>query len=342
MTLRPLPGAVAAQRTIAVVGDLWTLRILRTVFRGRRRHGDFVAELGISRAVLSDRLARLVTQGVLVREAAEGRHPEYRLTERGLDLWSLFLAMWQWESDWGSAHDPDSWATDRPRAQVMHADCGRAMRPQLRCAACAGPVLPFDTQALRREPASAEHAGEAASEGGERPEADGSPGGAWATAAIDPTSEADADAPERASPSAFRRGRGARRGQGSGLARVVGDRWSAAVVAAAFRGARQFAQFRQQLGIGPAQLSERLAELQALGLVRARPYAGSRQAYHLTRAGIALFPMTLELLRWGNRWLAGPGEDYPVLHRPCGHALHARWHSDQCGGVLQRESVRFG
>ena len=59
------PGQVrssAAQRTIGVIGDAWTLRILRTVFRGKRRHGDFVREFGVSRAVLSDRLAKLVAQ----------------------------------------------------------------------------------------------------------------------------------------------------------------------------------------------------------------------------------------------------------------------------------------
>ena len=66
---RPTSSVVAAQRTIAVLGDVWTLRILRTIFRGKRRHGDFVAEFGVSRAVLNDRLGKLVEQGVLVRHA---------------------------------------------------------------------------------------------------------------------------------------------------------------------------------------------------------------------------------------------------------------------------------
>ncbi|MBL8376314.1 MAG: helix-turn-helix transcriptional regulator [Burkholderiales bacterium] len=318
-------GAVAAQRTIAVVGDVWSLRLLRSVFRGRRRHGDFVAELGISRAVLSDRLARLVEHDVLLRHALPGRHPEYRLTERGLDLWSLFLAMWQWEADWSQWDDAQSWAIDRPRPQVRHTECGQVMRPQLRCGACGDAVLPFDTRAgpgeAEAEPGAHVCAGDGAI----------SQPAALAGSTARPTPD-----------SAFRRGRGAQREQGTALAQVVGDRWSAAVVAAAFRGARQFAQFRQQIGIGPAQLSGRLVELQGLGLLRARRYAGSRQEYRLTRAGIALFPMTLELLRWGNRWLAGPGEDYPVQHLPCGQPLHARWHCDQCGEELKRETVSFG
>lgn len=310
-----------------MVGDLWTLRILRTVFRGRRRHGDFVAELGISRAVLSDRLARLIEQEVLERVGEVGRHPEYRLTQRGLDLWSLFLAMWQWELDWGTARDHDSWASDRPRPLVLHVGCGREMRPELRCIACGHPALPFETRAM-------------AHPGGVRlDEAAGA-----ATGDADGSVSADPPASRLAVASlpAFRRGRDAGQGRAHGLAQVLGDRWSAALVAAAFRGARHFAQFRMQLGIGPAQLSERLASLQALGIMRARPYSGTRLEYRLTRAGVALFPMTLELLRWGNRWLAGPGEAYTVWHLRCHHELHVRWHCDQCDGMLTRETVRFG
>ena len=134
--------SMAAQQTIAVIGDAWTLRILRSVFRGKRRHGDFVSAFGVSRAVLSDRLGKLVAHQVLERVVQQGRHPEYRLTPRGLDLWSLFLAMWQWEMDWGSAQDPDTWAPDLPRARLSHTGCGHAMRPVLRCMACQAPVLP--------------------------------------------------------------------------------------------------------------------------------------------------------------------------------------------------------
>lgn len=302
-------GAIAAQRTIAVVGDLWTLRILRSIFRGLRRHGEFIAETSISRAVLSDRLARLVDHGVLVREAVAGRHPEYRLSERGLDLWPLFLAMWQWETDWGTARDPQSLATDRPRARVLHLGCGHPMRPQLRCTSCRAGVLPFDTRAQ------------------------------FTGAAV--RKVAVVEEPSAGEVSLFRRGRDQGRNEGHGLARVVGDRWNAAVVAAAFRGTRQFAQFRQQLGIGTAQLSARLLELQALGLLRARPYAGTRQEYRLTRAGIALFPITLELLRWGNRWLAADGEALVLDHLPCGQTLSAEWCCGHCGGALLRDALRF-
>lgn len=312
-------GASAAQRTIAVIGDAWTLRVLRTVFRGQRRHGDFVRESGVSRAVLSDRLAKLVAHQVLVREAADGKHPEYRLTERGLDLWSLFLAMWQWEIDWGTARDPAPWVPDLPRAQVSHTGCGHVMRPRLRCLTCQQLVLPFDTRA-----------------GGAPPDA---------AAALATLPQADAALPVALS--GFRRARAVRvlaaspTADGQKLLRIIGDRWNSALVAAAFRGTRLFARFQEELQIGPAQLSDRLAELQALGILRARTYSGARQEYRLTRAGIDLFPMTLEMVRWGNRWLSEGAEQLAVRHLPCGQVLQARWHCDHCARELARETVRF-
>lgn len=301
--------SVAAQRTIGVIGDAWTLRILRSVFRGKRRHGDFVSAFGVSRAVLSDRLGKLVAHQVLERVVLEGRHPEYRLTPRGLDLWSLFLAMWQWEVDWGSAQDPDTWAPDLPRLRLSHTGCGHAMRPALRCMACQAPVLPFDTRA----------------EGG---------GGAGAASEMP------------ASTSAFRKARAASGGDAAGararrLTRIIGDRWNCAVVAAAFRGTRVFARFQEELQIGPTQLSDRLSELQELGILRPRAYAGTRQEYRLTQAGIALFPMTLELVRWGNRWLEVGDDPLTVRHLTCGELLDARWHCGHCGETLSRETVRF-
>jgi DNA-binding HxlR family transcriptional regulator len=298
----------AAQRVIAVIGDTWTLRILRTVFRGKRRYGDFVSEFGVSRAVLTDRLEKLVKHQVLERHSIDGRHPEYRLTERGLDLWSLFLGMWQWESDWGTARAPDTWAPDLPRSQVSHTDCDHAMQPQLRCHHCHGLIVPFETVLVPAEK-----------------------GGPTGT--------------DMAASSGFRRARnrtdGSRSSDSQRLVRVIGDRWNSAVVAAAFRGTRTFSGFEQELKIGPAQLSDRLAELQKIGILRARAYAGARHEYRLTGAAIALFPVILEMVHWGNRWLTPKSGHLRVRHLTCNHLLDARWHCSHCEQELTRESVRF-
>lgn len=298
----------AAQRVIAVIGDTWTLRILRTVFRGKRRYGDFVSEFGVSRAVLTDRLEKLVKHQVLERHSIDGGHPEYRLTARGLDLWSLFLGMWQWESDWGTARAPDTWAPDLPRAQVSHTGCGNTMQPQLRCHHCSGLIVPFET-------------------------------------ALVPGSKLEAASTDAATSSGFRRARSGsndpRNADSQRLVRVIGDRWNSAVVAAAFRGTCTFSGFEQELKIGPAQLSDRLAELQKIGILRARAYAGARQEYRLTRAAVALYPVILEMVRWGNRWLTPKSGHLRVRHLTCNHLLDARWHCSHCEQELTRDSVRF-
>lgn len=304
-------GVVAAQRAVAVLGDVWTLRILRTIFRGKRRYSDFVKGFGVSRAVLTDRLGKLVEQGVLVRDTGDGGHPQYLLSASGLDLWSLFLAMWLWEHDWGGAKDPDTWAPDQPRGAVVHAGCGKVMRPQLQCLHCQQEVVPSQTGL----PASAlllTGAGHAVP----------LPGGA----------------------SVYRRARSATRDalpRTMRLSRVIGDRWNSVLVGEAFRGTRLFSRFESALGIGPAQLSDRLAELQNLGILQAQAYAGVRQEYRLTKAGMALFPMTLELIRWGSQWLVPPEQALQLQHQTCGQPLVARWHCDQCRQMLTRDTIRF-
>ena len=305
-------GVIAAQSAVAVLGDVWTLRILRTIFRGKRRYGDFVQAFGVSRAVLSTRLGKLVEHGVLVRDAGDGGHPQYRLSESGLDLWSLFLAMWLWEQDWGTAKDPDSWAPDLPRSSVVHLGCGQAMRPVLLCGNCQGEVQPFDTRLLAPE--------------------------------LPPVGAAQGQSDVDRS-SAFRRARGAGASTSNGitrLGRVVGDRWNSVIVGAAFRGTRLFSQFESELGIGPAQLSDRLAELQRLDILSARTYVGARQEYRLTQAGLALFPMVLELMRWANQWLVQPQQRLHLQHVSCDQRLAAHWHCSYCRDQLARDTIRFG
>lgn len=87
-------------RTVDVVGDKWTLMIVRDAFYGFRRFGDFKKRLGITQAVLSDRLTRLVDHGILSRSAADAQHPEYRLTDKGRDLFAVVVGLVQWGDRW--------------------------------------------------------------------------------------------------------------------------------------------------------------------------------------------------------------------------------------------------
>ena len=89
-------------QTLSVIGEHWTLLIIRDVFFGLRRFDEFQKDLGIARNVLSDRLKKLIDTGVLEKSAGEG-HKEYRLTEKGLALQPILLAMTQW----GDEYYPD-------------------------------------------------------------------------------------------------------------------------------------------------------------------------------------------------------------------------------------------
>jgi DNA-binding HxlR family transcriptional regulator len=118
--------------TLAVVGEKWSLLVLREAFLGVRRFADLQRALGAPKAVLTDRLNSLVAQDLLVRvpyraEGARQRH-EYRLTERGRDLYPALVALMQWGDRW-LAED------GVPPLALAHRDCGAPVSLALRCAA---------------------------------------------------------------------------------------------------------------------------------------------------------------------------------------------------------------
>jgi DNA-binding HxlR family transcriptional regulator len=115
--------------TLAVVGEKWSLLVLREAFYGVRRFADFQRNLGAPRAVLADRLATLVAEGILRRvpyqaEGERQRH-EYRLTQKGIDLYPTLVALMQW----GDRYLSDD---DAP-VELEHKDCGAPVRLALVC-----------------------------------------------------------------------------------------------------------------------------------------------------------------------------------------------------------------
>jgi DNA-binding HxlR family transcriptional regulator len=115
--------------TLAVVGEKWSLLVLREAFMGVRRFADFQRILGAPRAVLTDRLATLVEQGILRRVPyqAEGerlRH-EYRLTQKGIDLYPTLVALMQWGDRYLAGGDVP--------VELEHKDCGSPVHLALVC-----------------------------------------------------------------------------------------------------------------------------------------------------------------------------------------------------------------
>jgi DNA-binding HxlR family transcriptional regulator len=138
--------------TLEVVGERWSLLIVRNVLLGLRRFEEMQQNLGIARDVLQSRLAGLVEQGVLERRAYQQRPPryEYRLTEKGLDLWPTIVALMQW----GDSH---AVAPAGPPVLLEHRDCGGAVDEHRICARCGKRLEVRDVRALPGPGASPEH-----------------------------------------------------------------------------------------------------------------------------------------------------------------------------------------
>jgi DNA-binding HxlR family transcriptional regulator len=131
-------------QTWAVIGERWTMLLIREAFLGVRRYEDFCRRLGVSRNLLSDRLQLLVVEGVLSR-LAYCEHPvrhEYRLTEKGMALYPVLLALGAWG---------DAYKVSEPPITYTHTACGNECHPHLVCDCCGEPIGPREIVA-RAEP----------------------------------------------------------------------------------------------------------------------------------------------------------------------------------------------
>ena len=118
------------ERTAEVIGDRWSLVILREVLSGIRRFDQLTVRTGIPRQVLTGRLERLLDQGILrrdpYREPGQRQRMEYRLTDKGIDLYPVFVAMQQWGDRYLAA-------PGGPPTEFEHRDCGERVDLVLRC-----------------------------------------------------------------------------------------------------------------------------------------------------------------------------------------------------------------
>ena len=123
------PAGDPLRRALELVGDQWTLLILQGLFLRFRRYEELRLRLGISPTALSGRLRDMVEAGMLTRvpyrDARRTRH-EYRLTERGLELWPLLISIWAWEREWVEGRR-------EVLPTLIHLDCELATSAPLGC-----------------------------------------------------------------------------------------------------------------------------------------------------------------------------------------------------------------
>ena len=117
---------------VGVLGERPTFLVLRETFNGVRRFDDMQRRTGMPRQVLSQRLARLVAEGLLrkvrYRESGQRSRDEYRLTDKGLDLYPVLVALMEWGDRYAGGADGQP-------VLLRHRDCGEPVRLQLTCAA---------------------------------------------------------------------------------------------------------------------------------------------------------------------------------------------------------------
>ncbi|MDX2142081.1 MAG: helix-turn-helix domain-containing protein [Rhodospirillaceae bacterium] len=307
VTKRPAEQQVAAHsvsRALNIIGDRATLLILNCALLGVRRFNDFKLVTGLAPSLLTDRLQRL-TEAKVMRRVAYSKRPiryEYRLTKMGVGLHDTALMMIRWERRWH--FDPAS-----PMQRPVHAGCGKEFTPEFMCSACGHFADARDVYAVDGPGAGLDK-----------------PRGPRAQRRSTKLEEE----PKTAHPMLERAGM------------LLGDRWTSHVIAAAFRGAKRFADFQDRLKIASNILADRLGRLVDAGILKKQQYEvrPKRLAYRLTDEGRDIFPLIMTLMAWGDRWLdGGKGPPLIVRHKACGAKLIPKITCNHCGEVVDHHNV---
>jgi DNA-binding HxlR family transcriptional regulator len=128
-------------RTLSVVGDSWTMLVIRELFNGNGRFNGLLEATGAPPAILSDRLATLERDDVVEKRPYSKRADrfEYRLTNKGRDLYPVLISLMTWGDRWMNEGAP-------PPVQLRHRTCGEHTTPTLTCSACGDPIDPREMQ----------------------------------------------------------------------------------------------------------------------------------------------------------------------------------------------------
>ncbi len=292
-------------QALAVIGDRWAMLVIRDIFLGYRRFEDLRQRSGAARGTLASRLKRLVENGILYRNPYQSSPPryEYRLTDKGLDLYPIILNIWNWENRWGGGFQLPP--------KLRHKVCGKVMTPRFVCGECEQTIEIFD---VRFEPG----------------EADAS------AAEVPPRFQRRSKGRGKSEPAADERFFhtldiigdrwtglvtaaayfGLHRyddiAQGIGIAtNILADRLKLLV-------------------------HHRVMERRAY---QKRP---PRYEYHLTEKGRELYPVALAMHDWANRWIVDrKNPPLRLYHKPCGKRLVTEVVCGRCGEVLKPTDVDY-
>lgn len=298
--------ASSINRALDQIGDKWCLLILQEVFWGINTFNEMLAATGVSKGVLSERLKWLQSIDCLHKRAdVEGG----KRMSYHLTRKSIDL--------YDCALMAVAWERrffNTPQLDdvtLVHLKCAQAFEPQMRCRACKGEIHPAQV-AYKPGP--------------------GATGDVRQKKVRRRSSLSVQDVPSS-------------RSLYKNLVNLVGDRWTANVIALAFHGLTRFDQFHRELPVATNILADRLKLLVAEGVLRQSVYLQRplRYEYRLTEKGEALYPWFLALLQWGEKWCdeSGNGKPMRLTHQLCGRSLRGQVECSACGGVLKAHEVQF-
>lgn len=298
--------ASSINRALDQVGDKWCLLIIQEVFWGINSFSDMMAAMGVSRGVLSDRLKWLQSIDCLRKEAE--REGGKRMIYH-LSKKSVDL----YDSGlMALAWERRFFSTpELDDVTLWHRKCGQVFKPEMRCRSCNGEIRMND---VSYKPGPGATRDERNKKVRRR------------------SSISVHDVPSR-------------RSVYKNLVNLVGDRWTANVIALSFHGLTRFDQFHTELPVATNILSDRLKSLVEQGIFEQSVYQQrpKRYEYRLTEKGEAMFPWFLAILQWGDKWCDPNGDGKPMrlTHNACGRALHGQVKCSACNGVLKAHAVQF-
>ncbi|QUR67363.1 winged helix-turn-helix transcriptional regulator [Mycobacterium spongiae] len=226
----------------------------------------------------------------------------YRPTEMGADFFGCIMAAMAWADRWNTADRHIS-------RRVAHIGCAQSIHAELRCAACGELVRARDVSFDRR------------------------PDPAVALSGVVTRRRAPGlDLLQRVRPNPT-----------AATLQVIGDRWSALLIRECFYGSHRFDEFQQRLGIAPNILSHRLRRFDELGILTRTAYQHRplRHQYRLTEKGLALYPVPLAMLAWGDRWVADGRPPVRLTHENCGRRLAPVLSCSACAAPIARSDTAF-
>jgi DNA-binding HxlR family transcriptional regulator len=291
-------------RTVGLIGDGWTFLLLRESFYGVRRFEDFQRVLGIPRATLIQRLRYLLEHELLRRVQYSVRPPryEYRLTQRGFDLFPVMIALKRFGDEWLS--------TGRPQVSLWHRRCGKSFKPYVGCSSCDGAVTPRRVR-YRNGP------------------------GAGLSPVLRPLNSRrsmDLASLQQMRPSAVARALDMIGDRWSFM--VMREAWFGA------RRFDQFIEHLGISPAILTQRLNRFVDLGVFERV-AHAVRSGRHEYAITPLGDSLYGPFLAMFRWGDRWLSDEQPPLILKHLDCGDDFDPAVLCDQCRAPLQADEVEY-